>query len=195
MEVNTMRTNNKLILCLVLVAPVLLAAGCSDRKQAQVAVRPDDPLAKYWNDNVKKRFQEPAPKGTTAVESAIELSEKYAKLSEETAALKQSNQDLTAKNKQIQKQAASLEAQLQQTQKELSQANDLLVEMRVELNNWKTNVLGFRDEMRQAQATQLEALLKILKVLGGQPVESANAENTGPPVASLSNPEQAKTVK
>jgi septal ring factor EnvC (AmiA/AmiB activator) len=195
MEVNTMRTNNKLILSLVSLTPILLIVGCSSQKQAKVAVRPDDPLAKYWNDSVKKRFQEPAPKGSTAVESAIELSEKYAKLSEETATLRQSNQDLSAKNQQIQKQAAAFQAQLQQTQKELTEANDLLVEMRVELNNWKTNVLGFRDEMRQAQAAQLEALLKILKVLGGQPVESAKGENTGPAVASLSNPEQPKTVK
>ena len=40
--------------------------------------------------------------------------------------------------------------------------------MRIELNNWKSNILGFRDEMRNADNAQLDALVKILEVLGGQ---------------------------
>jgi hypothetical protein len=40
--------------------------------------------------------------------------------------------------------------------------------MRIELNNWKTNIIGFRDEMRDADKTQLQALLRILKALGGE---------------------------
>ena len=48
------------------------------------------------------------------------------------------------------------------------QANDLLIEMRIELNNWKTNILGFRDEMRDAEKEQLKALIRILTVLGGE---------------------------
>src|SRR4030042_255070 len=52
--------------------------------------------------------------------------------------------------------------------KERGEANDLLTEMRVELNNWQANVIGFRDEMRDADKAQLEALLKILQVLGGE---------------------------
>lgn len=187
-----MRTNNKLILSLVFIMQILLIAGCSDQKQAKVTVHPDDPLAKYWNDNVAKRFQEPGARGTTAVESAIELSEKYAALSEEAATLRQRSQDLAAKNQQLQEQTAAFEAQLRQTQKELAEANDLLIEMRIELNNWKGNILGFREEMREAETAQLEALLRILKVLGGQAVESAKGENTSPAVASLSNPNPPK---
>ena len=186
-----MRTNGKPTLSLVFIMQILLIAGCSDQ-QAKVTAHPDDPLQKYWNENVAKRFQEPAARGTTAVESAIELSEKYAALSEEAATLRQRSQDLTARNQQLQEQAAAMDARLRQTQKELPEANDLLMEMRVELNNWKTNILGFRDEMREAETAQLEALLKILKALGGQVVESAKSGNTGPAVASLSSPNQAK---
>ena len=58
--------------------------------------------------------------------------------------------------------------ELEQAKKELAEANDLLIEMRIELNNWKSNIIGFRDEMRDADKYQLEALLKILKVLGGE---------------------------
>ncbi|MFB0524723.1 MAG: hypothetical protein ACETVZ_04235, partial [Phycisphaerae bacterium] len=54
--------------------------------------------------------------------------------------------------------------------------------MRIELNNWKANVLGFRDERREAEIAQLEALLKILKILGGEvtraPTESGQANTT-----------------
>jgi hypothetical protein len=40
------------------------------------------------------------------------------------------------------------------------------------------DVLGFRNEIRQAETAQLEALLKILRVLGGEvTVESASSEN------------------
>lgn len=187
-----MRTNNKLILSLVFITQILVIAGCSNQKQAKVTVHPDDPLQQYWNDNVAKRFQEPAARGATAVESAIELSEKYAALSEEAATLRQRSQDLAARNQQLQEQAAAFEAQLRQTQKELAEANDLLIEMRIELNNWKSNILGFREEMREAETAQLEALLKILKVLGGQTVETAKAANTGPAIASLGNPSQPK---
>ena len=187
-----MQTNNKAILLAVFALQILLLSGCSsDPKRAKVAVHPDDPLAKYWNDAVAKRFQEPASHGSTPADSAIELSEKYARLFEEAAALKQQNQDFSAKNQQLTEQTAAIEAQLQRAQKELAEANDLLIEMRVELNNWKSNILGFRDEMREAETAQLEALLRILTVLGGQVrVESAKGENTGPAVASVSNPDQ-----
>jgi hypothetical protein len=76
----------------------------------------------------------------------------------------------------------------------LSEANGLLIEMRVELNNWKSDILGFRDEMRNAETAQLETLLRILKVLGGQvTTESAKAEVTstvGSAVASANKPDQ-----
>ena len=59
--------------------------------------------------------------------------------------------------------------------------------MRIELNNWKGNIIGFREEMREAQTTQLEALFKILTLLGGQvDVESANSQNVSNNVASRS---------
>jgi chromosome segregation ATPase len=173
---------------------ILLLSGCSSgQKPAQTVVKPN-PLEGQQTDSLAKRFQEPAPKGPTVVESAIELSEKYAKLSDEAAVLRQQNQEFTARNQQFKDRVNALEAQLRQTQKELTEANDLLMEMRIELNNWKTDVLGFRDEMRDAETAQLEALLRILKVLGGQVnTESAKGADTGDvgsAVASLTKPDR-----
>ena len=82
--------------------------------------------------------------------------------------MRQENQRLTTDNETLRQQVASLDTKLKQTQKELGEANDLLIEMLTELNNWKSNILGFRGEMRQAAQAQLEALLKVLEILGGQ---------------------------
>jgi septal ring factor EnvC (AmiA/AmiB activator) len=123
----------------------------------------------------------------------MKLSGEYARLSRDAALLRQQNEDLIAKNRQLNEQTVSLDAQLQQTQKELAEANSLLIDMRVELNNWKTDILGFRNEMRNAETAQLETLLRILKVLGGQvATESARANNTGTvgsAIASMTMPD------
>ncbi|MBM4026700.1 MAG: hypothetical protein FJ280_15050 [Planctomycetes bacterium] len=119
-------------------------------------------------ETTARRFQEGALEGRTAVTSAIELSERYARLSDQTVTLRQENQRLTTDNEALRQQIAAVEAKLKQTQKELGEANDLLIEMLTELNTWKSNILGFRGEMRQAAQAQLEALLKVLEILGGQ---------------------------
>lgn len=175
-----MQSVNKTVFLLVSLAPIFLLPGCSsEREPTDVVVRPD-PINAAQNEAVAKRFQESVPQGPTAAESARQLSEKYTKLSKEAAVLRQQHQESVARNKQLQDQIVALETELKQTRTELSQANNLLIEMRVELNRWKTDILGFRDEMRDAETAQLETLLRILKVLGGQvDPESAGAGNTG----------------
>jgi septal ring factor EnvC (AmiA/AmiB activator) len=117
-----------------------------------------------------------APQGATAVESAIALSDKYAKLSEEAAALRQSKQTLETGNQKLETDLKLCSTQREQTQKELAQANDLLIQTRLELNNWKNDVLGFRGEMRDAQKAQLETLYRILKLMGGEANQPGNTQ-------------------
>ena len=186
METNAMENIKKKIILAVLLTLKLWLTGCTLNQKPTQATLPPHLADILQSNSVAKRFQESAPQNPTVVESALELSEKYARLSDEAALFRQQNQSLIGKNNQLNTQIAALEAQLQQTQKELSEANDLLIEMRIELNNWKNNILGFREEMREAQTTQLEALLNILKILGGQViVESANDGNVGSAVASV----------
>lgn len=149
---------------MLLTAMIALAiAGCTaPQGAANTSVKPSDPGA------AAKRFQDTPTEGRTAVESAIELSEKYAKLSDQSVALRQENQRLTSENETLRQQLTDLDAKLKQTQKELTEANDLLIEMLTELNHWKSNILGFRGEMRDAAKAQLEALLKVLEILGGE---------------------------
>jgi chromosome segregation ATPase len=183
-----MQLVKKIIFFLIPPLFIFLLLGCSPPQEQVDIILPPDSIDQQQS---AKRFQEPTPQGRTAVESAIELSEKYAELSEQAATLREKIQGLTTENTQLKRQVASLEIKLKQTQKELTEANDFLIEMRIELNNWKTNVLGFRNEMRQAEEAQLEALLKILKILGGEiMVESAQGEDVGSAIGTPNEPNQ-----
>ncbi len=129
-----------------------------------------------------RRFQDTPLEGKTVVQSAMELSEKYASLSDQAVAMRQENQRLATENEDLKQQIANAEVKLKQTQKELGEANQLLIEMLTELNNWKTNILGFRGEMREAQKAQLEALVKVLEILqgGAEPTTSTRSLEATP---------------
>ncbi len=183
-----MQTNKKITLFLILPVLIVLLSGCQLPQGPVKIIFPPDPAEtprSPGGTGITKRFQESAPQGPTMVESAIKLSKEHAELANEAASLKQKNQNLINENRRLNDQVAALEAQLQQTQTELTQANDLLIEMHIELNNWKFDVLSFRSEMRDAEKTQLEALLKILNILGGEVKEElARAENARPTAIS-----------
>lgn len=165
---------------------LFLLAGCMEMTQPLDALNPD--ARQKTGPVAAKQFQEGTPGGPTAIESAIELSNKYAVLSEQAAQLQAQNQNLTEEKNLLLQQMKGLETEANQAKKELGEANDLLIEMRIELNNWKTDVLGFRDEMRQADKAQLETLVKILKVLGGEEVETNTRSEQ--PAAPATNSEK-----
>lgn len=199
LERKTMRSNKKKIPLLIsLTTVVSLLLSCSvvpkELRPLQVVVQPEpESVRQNQSASVAQRFQESAPESPTVVESAMELTKEYTKLSEEAVALRQQNQNLVVRNKQLEDQIVDLQGQLKQTQKELSEANTLLITMRIELNSWKTDVIGFRDEMRSAETAQLEALFKILQVLGGEvETNSAQIEQVGPRIASLNKPNRSE---
>ena len=205
-----MKTNKNSMLFLIPLMSILLLSSCSvPQKPVGFTPLPDLDHA-HRAGSVAKRFGESVPQGPTAAGTAIELSEKYAKLADQAAALRMKNQDLTTENNQLKGQVVALDAQLQQTQKELTEANDLLRERLIELNNWKTNVIGFREEIRGAEKAQLQALLKILKVLGGevraesvkveglsqtQKMASGGPKDTGSAAVSAYQPAQPQSQK
>jgi chromosome segregation ATPase len=193
-----MKANIKILSFLILAACTLLVTGCRALQEPAQAIFNPEPARTRSNAAMSaKRFTDTAPKGQSAVDSAITLAKKHAELSEKTAVLQQKNHELVANNQQLKDRIAALEPELNQANKELAEANDLLIEMRIELNNWKTNILGFRDEMRDADKTQLQALLRILKVLGGEvnPEVSTrkNPDSTGSSPNAQSKP-QSKQI-
>jgi hypothetical protein len=162
----------------------LVGSGCAASQGRPRPAVTGSPTESGTSGSTAKRFQDTPLEGRTAVESAIELSEKYARLSDQTVALREENQRLVGENEALRQQIGVLEVKLKQAQKELGEANDLLIEMLSELNNWKSDILGFRTEMREAARAQLEALLKVLEVLGGE----ADADALGKRHAATLNP-------
>ena len=143
--------------------PILAGlAGCTGSPNlALVSASDRDPVA--------RRFEERHDEGTrTVIESAVELSDKYAQLTAKAADMRETNQVLTQENEQLMLQVADLRAKLKQAQSELANSNGLLMDLMGELSVWKQEILGFRHEMRMADNAQLEALLKIFERLGGE---------------------------
>lgn len=172
-----MNTLKSVILLTAIIIFSTIIPGCTDSESPLQIVLPtsheNKPHQTAVNEN---RFAERS-KSTTALESAVELSEKYAVLSTETAELKMQNKILQNEKEYLIKELNTSKNHLQQTQKELAEANNLLLDTRVEMNNWKADILGFREEMRQAEIAQLQSLKQILEVLGGEtPSQVAAAE-------------------
>lgn len=170
-----MSASKKAILGAVFTSLTLVSAGCTILKEpVAVILKPD--ANKHESGEVAKRFQEAAPDSATSTDSAIELAKKNAQLTEEVVSLKQKVQEMTSENQRLKDNISVLEPDLKQAKKELGEANNLMIEMRVELNNWKTDVLGFRNELRDADKVQLETLRKILDALGGEVETKASQE-------------------
>ena len=121
---------------------------------------------------MERRFGGSEAQADKTVESTLIMSEKYKELSLETEKLRQVNSTLKVENDNLSRQIAVLEAELETTRNELSEASEFLQQMHAELGKWKSDVLGYRDEMRRAQVAELEALKKILKILGAEFVEA-----------------------
>ena len=184
----TMQTNIRTfsILIVSVSALTLLLAGCPVVEEPLEVVFKPNSAMQHQSPVMEKRFHKAAPSGKTAVDSAIELSKKNTELFEQMAAMQKGTQEMIAENRKLKEQIAVLEPELEQVKKELDEANDLLIDMTTELNNWKMQILGFQEEMRDADTEQLRALLKILKVLGGEiDTEALPSQDADLPAVSL----------
>jgi peptidoglycan hydrolase CwlO-like protein len=180
-------TSNFVILAAI--AILLSISGCSIL-DTQKPVQPQTPPPQAQSE----KFVQPDTKAPTAVESAIIWSDKYAKLSEQMEKVRKANLDLTEENRNLTNQVTGIQAQLDQAKKELAEANTLLVDMQKELTNWKTDVLGFRDEMRKAQRAQIDALTHIIVLLGGEipPAVAADANTPKNAESKVNEPNKSK---
>jgi len=174
---------------LAMITALLSVGGCATLDSKNPAP-PETPPPQTKSE----KFVEPDVKATTAVESAIIWSDKYTKLSEQMEQVQKKNLDLTEENRNLTAQAAKIQTQLDQAQKELAEANTLLVDMQKELTNWKSDVLGFRDEMRKAQKAQIDALTHIITLLGGEvsPPSAADANTAKPAESKANEPNKTK---
>ena len=155
----------------IFVAILMLQLGCTivDRPIPPQSYQPAAaaPIA----ETMENRFSESKEADTNAVESALMWSARYEELSVKTEKLRDDNSKLTIGNTNLKHDIQKLQDELDRTKAELKDANEFLQEMNLQLSKWKGDVLGFRDEMRNAQATQLEALKQIMKILGAELTE------------------------
>ena len=166
-----MNNIKKTILLLSLV--IIVLSGCNINV-------PEDMLPDTFTaSNKKANSSDPVPKDNrkrftsstadnSSYEEARDWAVKFKELKAKSVQLKKYNSELTADNKRLAKRFDSMRANLEITEQELSDANDMLIEQRKELVNWKTNVLGFREESNYVHKEQLKALVKILKLLGAE---------------------------
>jgi len=157
--------------------PLILAvalAGCSlfhkDEDRPAFGAEPPEP-ATYLKETAVQP-DEGATSGT-AVENALAWSEKYGQAVEQLARQQQENRKLADQNRQLEANTVSLEGELAQTRKELKEANDLLIDVRRANEEWKTSVLGYRNEMRRALQTIIETEIRVVRLLGGEVPDSA----------------------
>lgn len=106
-------------------------------------------------------------KTNNAVETALDLMKRNREAVDKIDKLQQENHDLMQKQLKLQDQVGKLQADLTLAQKELQDANEMMMEMRKNLEKWQGNVLGFRQEIRDAQQAQLNTMTKIVRLLGG----------------------------
>ncbi len=185
-----MKSHIKMLMLLSL-AMLPLVFGCSGGQNPVKIVFPPE-----FGENKQpqsaaspKRFEQQSSVQANAIEKAIEMSEKYTQLSTESAELRKQNELIQQEKQQISSKLQQTQTELERTQKELSQANNLIMETRVELNNWKVDVLGFREEMRQADIAQLQTLQKVVELLGGEvPQQLAVAGAVGQPQPPVIEP-------
>ncbi len=164
-----MKNTHNFIIVSILLAFVF--SGCSSMKAVKIVLPPDFQSEKPKATDDGKRFQQNTKQDKSPAQSAVELSEKYAKLSEEHAQTTASNEKLRGENQTLTTKLTETRKALSQAEKELGESNDMIMEMRLEMIKWKADVLGFREEMRNADIAQLQTLQQILEILGGEPAQ------------------------
>jgi septal ring factor EnvC (AmiA/AmiB activator) len=157
------------MLILGIVAVALLSAGCEQVAMKGRSDLRNDPVAggSYMNDTA---VRDPETGSRDALTIANDWADKYAKAAKELIAERDRRHELEQENKTLQAQIAQLKKEMGKYQQELQDANAMMVSMKKDLEQWRTNVLGFRQEMMASQAAILESQRKILIFLGAEEV-------------------------
>jgi len=179
--------------CLILVTLLigcLFLAGCGFpnertiyRPMAEPAPNISDEssmVIDQTSEKMQKRFDPTMQDADNSGQSSVEWARRYEELSIGNNDLRRTNNELTLKNSQLKQQIETLKSELEETKEDMTEANEFLGQMHLELNKWKTDVLGFRQEIRQAQQAQMEALGKILRVLGAEPMDMPDVPEESP---------------
>jgi hypothetical protein len=151
---------NHLKAILLTLTVIVVMAGCGRRLSNKAVPKP---VAK----DIGSRFTSSNPNESKFKDFRV-LAQKNQAIGKQNANLKKRNDELVADNKRLMKRFDAMQSNLNIAEKELMDANEMLIEMRKELDGWKANVLGFREESNYVHKEQVKALVKILKLLGAE---------------------------
>jgi hypothetical protein len=183
----------KATLMILIVGGILASAGCvSHSTPSQTWVPPQPASAPTPDATFLPKIVEAEMPLPTAVETTLMLQEKYSRCLEDLQRERDHNRDLTDEKRRVIENLTKLQTELDKTRQELGEANNLLVQVRQELDKWKGDVLGFRDEMRQANKSQIDALAKVMNLLGAE-VNPAPADGAVPVKGVPTPPAAPKT--
>jgi uncharacterized protein YeaO (DUF488 family) len=166
----------------LLMGTVLILAGCRLYEEKIIPLSTPQPEAsketapmtvQQDSASLERRFTSPTDSQLDPVQTITLWAQRYEESSRQNEQLRENSSKLVLENARLMQENEKLKLELAQCQKDIVQSNALLEQAHVELSKWKADVLGFREEIRQAQAAQLSALTKILRVLGA---ESAAAQ-------------------
>ncbi len=174
----------RIALSLGLVALVAVSVGC---EQVTIKAGPDpddiaseqdpyagEPIGYLPSTSIKGGEQ--SRNADSAVASAMEIQEKYAKAMERMMEMQRQVVAMEKANHELAKKLAAMESARTQDARELKDANERLFEMKKDLETWKKNVFGFQGEMRQALVAIMKSQERVLKLLGAEQI-SVNRSN------------------
>ncbi|MBN2511362.1 MAG: hypothetical protein JXB18_00355 [Sedimentisphaerales bacterium] len=175
----------------LLVATVLVLAGCRlaeeqiiplTAPQPEVPQEPAPLTVQQDAASLERRFTSPSDSQLDPVQTITLWAQRYEESSRQNEQLRENSSKLVLENARLMQDNEKLKLELAQCRKDMEQSNALLEQAHVELSKWKADVLGFREEIRQAQTAQLSALTKILRVLGAESpaAQTDTAQETQP---------------
>jgi len=158
---------------IVMILFLLPLAACEPMAPAQPPPVVTPSQASYLPGTTVRPENEPT---NSAVDAAMMWAERYnAAITERDAALDQARRAEHG-HAEADKKVLELQRALEQSLRELADANKTLLVLQADLDKWKSDVLGFRAEIRDAMAAELDALRQIMKVLGGELADSPATE-------------------
>jgi chromosome segregation ATPase len=173
-----------------LVGTIVAIAGCQSLNEKVIPPLGEPTQAEpvmtvqQSEGSMERRFSDTAETKVDPVQVITTWSQRYDDLFRQTEQLRESNTKITLDNTRLQQEVEKLKAELQQCRRDMEQSNAVLEQAHLELSKWKADVLGFRDEIRQAQTAQLSALTKILRILGAETSPVAGEKSPSPAAAS-----------
>jgi len=164
----------RIVIAMSLLLPLIGCEPVTPTGTPPVRVEPTQ--ASYIPASAVKPDNEPTP---TAVDAAMAWAERYSQAVLERDAALERAREAERGQEDAEKKTRELQRDLEQVNRELADANKTLLVLQGELDKWKRDVLGFREEIRAAMAAELTALQQIMKVLGGELAEPVPYEFEG----------------